>query len=186
MREFVRPALRAVPGCMARRLGSCVLWLGPLTDAHSASEWTESPAGLTVRVTPAGVEGHDVALEVLLCLGQALWARLSAAEIREYAILLEREFLDGVTGEIDEQALEQRRSLGTSRHSWQRTERYVRASFAGTAAEYVHCLWHHVTIRAGPDYLPAPQLRRRLELLNRWFPPDRGYRLFPHRRGVCS
>jgi len=35
-----------------------------------------------------------------------------------------------------------------------------------------------VEVRSGPDYLPAPQLRRRLELLSLWFPPDRGYRLF--------
>jgi hypothetical protein len=35
------------------------------------------------------------------------------------------------------------------------------------AAEYVHCLWHDVTIRTGEEYLPAPQLRRRLELLAR-------------------
>jgi hypothetical protein len=39
-------------------------------------------------------------------------------------------------------------------------------------------LWHDVEVRSGPDYLPAPQLRRRLELLSLWFPFDRGYRLF--------
>jgi hypothetical protein len=60
-----------------------------------------------------------------------------------------------------------------------RLTRYGRASFAGTVAEYVHCLWHEVTVRTGPDYLPVPPLRRRLELLARWFPPNRGYRLFP-------
>jgi hypothetical protein len=49
----------------------------------------------------------------------------------------------------------------------------------GTAAEHVHCLWHEVTIRIGPDYLPAERLRQRLKLMARWFPPDRGHRLFP-------
>jgi hypothetical protein len=46
-------------------------------------------------------------------------------------------------------------------------------------AEYVRRLWHEVTVRTGPDYLPAAPLRRRLELMARWFPPNRGYRLFP-------
>ena len=64
-------------------------------------------------------------------------------------------------------------------NSGQRLTRYGRSSFAGTAAEFVHSLWHEVTIRTDPDYLPALALRRRLELMARWFPPDRGYRLFP-------
>ncbi len=86
-----------------------------------------------------------------------------------------------MSGEIDEQALEEKRSLLASRvHARSRRQlaRYGRAAFAGTTAEYVHCLWHDVTVRTGPDHLPAPQLRRRLELLAGWFAPDRGYRLF--------
>jgi hypothetical protein len=47
-------------------------------------------------------------------------------------------------------------------------EQYGVASFAALAAEYVHCLWHDVTIRTGEAYLPAPQLRRRLELTARF------------------
>ncbi len=135
----------------------------------------------------AGAEEHDVAMELLLCLGQALWERLSEAELRAYWLLLREEISKGVEGEIDEQALEEKRSLFASRanaNSAGRLTRYGRASFAGTAAEYVHSLWHDVTVRAGPDYLPAPQLRRRLELLASWFPPDRGYRLFPCSRGA--
>jgi len=58
-------------------------------------------------------------------------------------------------------------------------EIYGAASFAGTAAEYIHCLWHDVTIRSGRDFLPARQLKARLDLLSRWFPPAPGHRLFP-------
>jgi hypothetical protein len=92
------------------------------------------------------------------------------------------EIRDGIKGEIDEQALEQKHCLLASRlhaRNLRQLARYGRASFAGTAAEYVHCLWHDVTARSGPDYLPALQLRRRLELVAGWFPPDRGYRLLP-------
>jgi hypothetical protein len=73
---------------------------------------------------------------------------------------------------------------GTRSHanSDRELESYDRASFAGTAAENVHCLWHDVSIRIGPDYLPAEALRRRLELIRRWFPPDRGHHLFPPQR----
>jgi hypothetical protein len=129
-----------------------------------------------------GFDEHDLALELLLCLGQVLWERLSDAELRAYWMLLWDEISIGIEGEIDEQALEEKRSLFESRshaNSTERLARYGRASFAGTAAEYVHCLWHDVTVRSGPDYLPTISLQRRLKLMAQWFPPDRGQHLFP-------
>lgn len=186
--EFIRPAVKAVPSTMARRLGFCRSTLLAEAKPGVASRWTITDSGLEVSLATAGVEAHDVAMELLLCLGQALWERLSEAELCAYWLLLREEIGKGVEGEIDEQALEEKRSLFASRanaESAARLMRYGRASFAGTAAEYVHSLWHDVTVRTGPDYLPAPQLRRRLELLAGWFPPDRGYRLFPSPHRAC-
>src|SRR5664280_1028082 len=182
VREFIRPAVRAVPSSMARRLGSCRISLPSEVASGVASRWTTANAGLEVSVTTAGIEEHDVSVELLLCLGQGLWERLSDGELRAYWMLLCDEISMGIEGEIDEQALEAKRSLFESRSHANNVKRltgYARASFAGTVAEYVHCLWHEVTIRTGPDHLPAEPLRRRLELMARWFPPNRGYRLFP-------
>lgn len=178
VRFLVRPAVRAVPSSMARRLGPCRISLRPLEDSTVTSRWAETDDGLEVFVTTSDLEGHDIAMELLLCLGQALWGKLSTRELRAYWALLAREIGEGITGEIDEKALEEKRAASGSRLP---VEPYGFASFAGTAAEYVHCLWHDVTIRSGPDHLPAPQLRRRLDLLARWFPPDRGHRLFAKR-----
>ena len=182
VREFIRPAVRAVPVSMARRLGSCRISLPAEVASGVASRWTAANGGLEVSVTTAGIEEHDVAMELPLCLGQRLWERLADGELRAYWMLLCDEISMGIEGEIDEQALEEKRSLLESRSHANNVKRltgYARASFAGTVAEYVHCLWHEVTVRTGPDYLPAPQLRRRLELMARWFPPNRGYRQFP-------
>ena len=182
VREFIRPPVRAVPSSMARRLGSCRISLPPEVASDVASRWTMANGGLEVTVTTAGVEEHDVAMELLLCLGQALWERLEDGELRAYWTLLGDEISTGVEGEIDEQALEEKRSLFESQSHANNVKRltgYGRASFAGTVAEYVHCLWHEVTVRTGPDYLPVVPLRRRLELMARWFQPNRGYRLFP-------
>ena len=182
VRDFIRPAVRAVPTSLARRLGSCRISLPPEVASGVASRWTMADDGLEVSVTTAGIEEHDVAMELLLCLGQGLRERLSDAELRAYWMLLCDEISMGIEGEIDEQALEEKRSLFESRSHANNVKRltgYARASFAGTVAEYVHCLWHEVTIRTGPDHLPAEPLRRRLELMARWFPPNRGYRLFP-------
>ncbi len=182
VREFIRPAVRAVPSSMARRIGACRISLAAEAAADVTSQWTITNSGLEVSVTTTGFEEHDVAMELLLCLGQALWERLSDRELRAYWMLLCDEISMGIEGEIDERALEEKRTLFESRshaNSGRRLTPYGRSSFAGTAAEYVHSLWHEVTIRTGPDYLPALPLRRRLELMARWFPPDRGYRLFP-------
>lgn len=189
VREFVRPAVRAVPSSLARRLGPCRISLHEEVEPGVASRWSLSERGLEVSVSTSGYEDHDIALELLTCLGQALWERLTQAEIREYWILLQEELAAGAEGEIDEQSLGEKRSLLTNRahaRSRQRLVRYGRTSFAGTTAEYIHSLWHDVTIRTGADFLPAVHLRRRLELLSRWFRPDRGYRLFSSGRTAST
>ena len=140
---------------------------------------------LEVELAAGGADAHDVALEALLCLGQALWDELDEAEYASWLEALGREIQAGITGEIDETALEEKRALASSRvtaRSRRRLERYARASFAGTFAEYVHALWHDVTVRTGPEHLPPDWLRRRLELVSGWFPPRPGYRLFPANR----
>jgi hypothetical protein len=182
IREFIRPAVRAVPSPMAHQLGLCrVLLVSSLGGPDLASQWTATDRGVEVSLATADRDEHDIAMEMLLCLGQALWERLPHNQRQAYWLLLDTEIRAGITGEIDEEALKEKRALMANRFSaasGRRLERYGGASFAGTAAEYVHCLWHDVEVRSGPDYLPAPQLRRRLELLSLWFPPDRGYRLF--------
>jgi hypothetical protein len=167
---------------MALRLGHCrVMLVHRFDDPLRTSQWIETEAALEVSLAAASEEGHDVAMELLVCLGQALWEKVSGLERTTYWKLLDVENRQGVSGEIDEQALEARQALlenSANARNPARLEQYGQASFAATAAEYVHCLWHDVTIRTGPEHLPAPELRRRLRLFARWFPPDRGHRLF--------
>lgn len=181
-REFIRPAVRAVPPGIVRRLGPCRITVEPeLPEPEAASMWKEDEGQLEVCLAAAETP-HDVAIELLTCLGQALWERLEDAELKAWWRLLDREIRLGVKGEIDEQAFEEKATLlaGPAAARNRRTlARYGRAAFAGTAAEYVHSLWHDVSVRTGPDFLPPDVLRARLELLARWFPPGRGYRLFP-------
>ena len=168
---------------MARQLGFCrVSVVDDLGGPTVVSRGIASGRELEIEIAAAGREGHDVALELLLCLGQALWTKLTGGQQKAYWLLVDAELRAGTPGEIDEDALRQKNALLSGRFSAtsrRRLESYGAASFAGTAAEYIHCLWHEVTIRSGPDFLPAPQLRRRLRLLSRWYPPAPGYQLFP-------
>lgn len=178
--DFIRPAIRAVPFAMAKRLGPCRVALTPGFEASDqTSKWSVTPRAVEISIVAENAGAHDAALELLVCLGQVLWDKLSAAERAAYWRLLEAEIRQGISGEIDEAALEAKQQVLAGRaRSLQRLEQYGLASFAATAAEYVHSLWHDVSIREGPDHLPARQLRRRLALLARWFPANPGYRLY--------
>jgi hypothetical protein len=119
-------------------------------------------------------------------MGQALWNSASAEERRAWLKLLREEIEANVEVEIDERALQEKRTMLSSRilaASARRMERYAEASFAGTVAEYVHTLWHEVTLQTGCDYLPLPWLHRRFALFSRWFPAEKTASpgLFRHR-----
>jgi len=180
--QFIAPALDAVPARLASRLGRCQILLLPrLADPEATSQWTATGSGLEVEVAVGGADPHDLALEALLCLGQALWESTTPEERAAWLKLLDAEMRENVAGEIDEEALEEKRRLLGSRtlaRSPRRLLRYAGVSFASTLAEYIHALWHDVTVRSGPDHLPAEWLRRRLELFEGWFPPPPGRRLF--------
>jgi hypothetical protein len=189
--EFIRPAVRAIPSALARRIPRCQIQLSSSLDPQNstASRWTETESGLEIAIAVEETGPHDVAMELLVCLGQALWESATPAERRAWLGLLRSEMDENFPGEIDEGSLLQKRKLLSGRaaaRSNRRLADYARASFAGTAAEYVHALWHDVTVRTGPDYLPPAPLRRRLEMMKRWFPPDPKCQLFAagsYRRG---
>lgn len=185
VREFVRPAIRAVPRAMAARLGPCHILLSERLESPAGTEvssrWSQTGESLDIIVATKAVAAHDLTMELLLCLGQALWENTVGGEREAYWKLLGAEIEAGATGEIDDEALREKRALLSSRtsaRSIRRLQKYAQASFAATAAEYIHSLWHDVTIRTGPEHLAAPWLRRRLDLMARWFPPNPGYRLF--------
>ncbi len=181
VRDYFRPAVRAVPAAMAVRTRIRRVFVAPtLDDPGAASRWRRGPEGAEVWVAAEG-DPHDATMELLLCVGQILWQETGDEERRRWLELLRAEIEAGVSGEIDERTLEAKARLLTNpaaARSIRRLQEYARESFASTAAEYVHCLWHDVTIRTGPEHLPAPCLRARLELFRRWFPPNPGYRLY--------
>jgi hypothetical protein len=185
IRQFLRPAVRAVPASLARRLGPCRIIVLPCLGASSIrSRWTRGPGELEVSLAAEGSDPHELTLELLLCVGQVLW-EISPQDHPGWLALLDEEFRDGIAGEIDQDVLALKRTLlcrPFAARSLRWTQRYAAAAFAATVAEYVHALWHDVTVREGPEHLPAAALLRRLQFLARRYPPDRGHRLLPPRR----
>jgi hypothetical protein len=182
IKDFLRPAIRAVPTKLAARLSRCDISLPLRLDGDAASRWAVSKDRIAIEAARDGVEPHDLAIDVLVCIGQVAWDYLKPEERLGWLLEVYTELAHRASGEIDEPALVEKRRLlagPAAARSWRRMSEYARASFAGTVAEYVHALWHDVSVRTGPDHLAAVFLRQRLDLLQAWFPPDRGYKLFP-------
>jgi hypothetical protein len=187
LRDFVRAPVRAVPPALAARVGFCRIELLPLLDPPELSSRSTAPhRSLEIELATSGIEPHDLAMELLISIAQRAWERTAPAEREAWLRLLASEIDSAAAGEIDEEVLELKRALLASRAAARNTaliEDYTAVSFAVTLAEYVHCLWHDVTVRDGPACLDPAALRRRLQLFARWFPPGRGRRLFALERG---
>ena len=196
-RTMVREPAEAVPGSIAERLGklrvlvvpfvACresgdvVCFAKPEGETHSAV-WVDTAERICLVLPCRELNAHDTGFECLASLGELLWPRLTGDELDAYSRLLDEELRTGVAGEIDEEAYAAKQALlgGRARHlrNREKLERYRNISFVSTVAEYMHGLWHDVQIRVGPEHLPLPQLRRRMNLLADLFPPNPGYNVF--------
>jgi len=196
-RTMVREPAQAVPSAVAKRLGplrvlivpyvACaddgdlISFSKPKGETHS-SVWLETEGRIYLVMPCRESDAHDTGFELLASIAELLRPRLADEEVEEYTRLLEEELRLDIGGEIDEDAAAAKQLFvkGRSHHRRSRTPfaRYRDISFVSTMAEYMHGLWHDVQIRTGPEHLPLPQLRRRLDFLADIFPPNAGYRIF--------
>jgi hypothetical protein len=195
-RTMVREPAHAVPDSVAQRLGKIRLLLVPYLaclpegdvvtftkpagEAHT-SVWAEAEGVTRVVLACRELDAHDTGFELLGCIAELLRPHLTEPELAAYDRLLEDELRQGATGEIDEEALRAKTAMagkGSKRHQREEFEKYRDLSLIETLTEYMHGLWHDVQIRVGPEHLPLPQLRLRMELLARLFPPNDGYQVF--------
>ena len=195
-RTMAREPAEAVPDALAKRIGplrvlfvpyiSCtpegdyVSFTKPGGDTHT-SVWADVEGVMQIVLACRELDAHDTGFEFLACVAELLRPKLSEEELAEFDRLLAAELADQVTGEIDEEAVRAKqtfRGRTARRRHQEEFERYRDVSLVETLAEYMHGLWHDVQIRVGPEHLPIPQLRKRMEMLTRLFPPNEGYRVF--------
>ncbi len=196
-RTMVREPARAVPEALALRLGKlrimavpfigcfetgdAVCFTKPAGETHSVV-WMEAEERTNLVLACREVDAHDTGFELLASIAQLSIPNLSPQELASYSRLLEEELHQGVPGEIDKDALEAKghylKFRGAAGLKTAQFEKYRDVSLVSTLAEYMHGLWHDVQIRVGPEHLPVPQLRSRMEGLAGLFPPNTGYNLF--------
>ncbi|MGH9404822.1 MAG: hypothetical protein ACRD3D_03175 [Terriglobia bacterium] len=197
-RTMVREPARAVPGGLAERLGNLRVLIAPYVgcfdggdavcftkppgESHTAV-WVDSESHTNLVLACRELDAHDTGFEFLASIAQMALARLTRGEMDAYERALDDELRRGVAGEIDKEALDAKaaclgRREASGAKSTKLKARYLEVSLSGTLAEYMHGLWHDVQIRVGPEYLPVPELRKRMTLLAELFPPNPGYNLF--------
>jgi hypothetical protein len=195
-RTMVREPAQAVPASIAQRIGplrvlmvpyiACVesgdvvCTAKPESETHTAA-WVETSERTNLLLACREVDAHDTGFEFLASIAELLRPRLGISELAAYDELLDEELRHGVRGEMDEESLTAKQALLAIR-PWRRSrlqyEPYRDISLVSTVTEYMHGLWHDVQIRVGPEHLPLPQLRRRLNLMSKLFPPNPGYAVF--------
>ena len=198
-RTMVREPAHAAPESLAARLGKlrvlvvpfvgcfetgdAVCFTKPAGETHSAV-WVEAEDRTHLILACRDLDAHDTGFEFLASVAQLSLPKLIPRELLGYSRLLEEELREGVSGEIDKEALAARDAYlkfrGTANSKAAQFEKYRNLSLVSTLAEYMHGLWHDVQIRVGPEHLPVPQLRRRMMSLAEAFPPNPGYNLFAH------
>ena len=195
-RTMAREPAQAVPEKIAERIGALRVLIVPYIaclesgDAISATKpkgeshtaaWVESGERTHLILACREVDAHDTGFEFLASVAELLRPRLTVSEFAAYDELLEEELRHGVRGEIDEESLTAKQALLAIR-PWRRSrlqyEPYRDVSLVSTLAEYMHGLWHDVQIRVGPQHLPLEQLRRRMTVMAKLFPPNPGYAVF--------
>ena len=195
-RTMVREPAQAVPDAIAQRVGrirvllvpyiSCtaqadaVCLSKPEGDTHT-SVWVDVEGVTQVLLACREMDAHDTGFELLASTAELLRPRFRPNEITQFDSLLTEELDLAFAGEIDEEALRAKKafnSRSSRRRSHEEFEKYRDVALVETLAEYMHGLWHDVQIRVGPEHLPVPQLRRRMELMARLFPPNEGYHVF--------
>jgi hypothetical protein len=105
-------------------------------------------------------------------------------EVEEaFSRLLRDELLNRIHGEVDDPSWQLKQSLLRRQSNMRRETKlfrtYARQSFIDTLTLYLHGICCDIDVEPGPRQLPSRYLRRRLELLESYFPPPPGYAVFP-------
>jgi hypothetical protein len=206
IREYLEEPIAALPPSVLSQLPKVSILLvpylerardikgagrGELVRMNRPSEdrvsWTSCVVGKEEAVLAFALKDQEVAdyhyhfYHLLAGLVADQWSE-EARE--EYAALIRTELDASVYGEVDEsswnlkQSVLQRNGKGPRRDSKAFRE-YVRQSFVDTMTLFLHGICCDIDVEAGPRQIASRYLRRRLQLLEKLYPPPQGYNVFP-------
>lgn len=155
----------------------------PAEKSQSAAAQFNSPAGAVIVLAIKDREVAEYHYYFFRAVA-TLAAEHVSAEIEEaFNRLLREELSHRIHGEVDEPGWQLKQSLLRHQSNVRRETKafrtYAHQAFIDTLTLYLHGICCDIDVETGPRQLPSRFLRRRLELLHSYFPPPRGYAVFP-------
>ena len=100
-----------------------------------------------------------------------------------YSAMLRDELNAEVHGEVDEASWRLKQTLRRSKTGVRRESKafqlYTRQSFVDTLTLFLHGICCDIDVETGPRQLASRHMRKRLEMMRSFYPPPKGYAVFP-------
>lgn len=204
-REYLNEPIAALPPAVAEALPKILVLLVPYLEKKNGKP-AEGRSDLIAMERPADAKlvwssawdtkkGHVMAFgvkeqemaEYHYHLFQGISVLMSGLASKEvlagFSAMLRDEMNAEVHGEVDESSWRLKQTLRRSKTGVRRETKafriYARQSFIDTLTLFLHGICCDIDVETGPRQLASRHMRKRLELLRGFYPPPKGYAVFP-------
>lgn len=120
-------------------------------------------------------------------IASLVFERLSPEARDLFSRVLREELTAHVHGEVDERSWRLKQALvrqeAKGREEAKRFREYASQAFEDTLTLFLHGICCDIDVDTGPRQMPSRYLRKRLQVLNKLFPPPEGHTVFPEEGG---
>lgn len=141
------------------------------------------PEDASVLLAVQDISGNEIHYNLFSAIASLAW-EVATADIRTaWAKELKDELRREVHGEIDEASWQKKNELLAKQSPPIRESKlfrdYARVSFIDTLTLFLHGICCDIDVEPSPRQAPSSEIRRRLELLRKFYPLADGFFLFP-------
>jgi len=175
---FLAPFLRSGGKTMDQ-----VVFETPEAPERSESFQMVGPDEASIVLAVQDLSGNEIHYNLYGALASLAW-EVSTADIRNaWAKSLKDELRREVHGEIDDLSWQKKNDLLAKQTPPIRDSKlfrdYARVSFVDTLTLFLHGICCDIDVEPSPRQAPSSEIRRRLELLRKFYPLGEGFFLFP-------
>ena len=166
-----------------KRIGDYVVFQQPADSKDLI--WSQEPdaSGVTFAFAIKDVDLAEYHYWFYNALAALAASQSSSPAMAEFTRLVDSELKAEVHGEVDEKSWELKQEIVRAPKapgkSSKRLQEYVQQAFQDTLTLFLHGICCDIDVETGPRQMSSRHLRKRLELLQRHFPPPKGYTVLP-------
>jgi hypothetical protein len=165
-----------------RKIGDYVAFQRPPESRDLIWSQEPNPAGVTFAFAIKDVDLAEYHYWFYNALA-SLTASLGSPAFSEFSRLVESELRGEVHGEVDDRSWTLKQEIVRAPKlvlkSSKRFGEYAKQAFQDTLTLFLHGICCDIDVETGPRQMSSRHLRKRLELLQKHFPPPKGYSVLP-------